>query len=831
MAGAARRRTVAAMPATPLPRVLSAVAAALLVALMLASAGSASAAPSASSSATASCAKATKTVRTAKSRLRKAQALARRGKGSKKAIARARRALKKAQLAKGRACRPPVESGGAPPAVESGGAPPPAPSPAPGPGEPSPPPPPPPPAPGGPTSHALIQKALEEGRIDEETALEYRVFAEFGDSRLPEEFRGSPLEVTDTATLDEVAERWDELSAATREALDPFFIPPFNPGSWYELGSATALRVSARAASADAAAPRPPGSDLCTSTAPDMSRWGYVTAAGSKVRVWYENTVAGQEAKAISVAEYLDSGPWAKVTGLFREPLQDGGDLIGKRCRGFDPAVDIVLTGGMLKSGSTIAYEDKGKCGGPIPGFYLVRRDLTGKALQSTVVHELAHLTQYAYSSGNECNTGISWLSEATAAWTENYVGGFSPEHPEVFAPYFFDRPNLPLETYEPDSTTTTPRQYGAYLFFQWLAKNKGADAVSKVWKDTESGAHPIDTLQQTLTGLGFSDGFEEAWKRFALAGLNPLQQVDWFKQWGLPRGADIDGDRVFSDDAGKKYPVALPHLSAEYHRLDFSEPVKTVQVTNELAGVAGASVQLWLRIDDGGEERVEVRDISGEETTTFCRELPAENVQEIALVIANSTHANRTHVLEGDVSVKGRPTCGNWDATTKTTIESNGLTEVYIANYTLAHQWTAPRAGGGTESFFLTEGAYNAHASWSISGVSESDGCTYSGSATWPAGTEGLQAQLTLRDAGKGNPETTYDVGFGYPFKAMLIRRSACPDGYSGDVYWPVGLGFASQPHPWDPTDDSIIGSETQDLGGVKITREWTLSRNAIAP
>ena len=53
---------------------------------------------------------------------------------------------------------------------------------------------------------------------------------------------------------------------------------------------------------------------------------------------------------------------------------------------------------------------------------------------------------------------------------------------------------------------------------------------------------------------------------------------------------------------------------------------------------------------------------------------------------------------------------------------------------------------------------------------------------------------------------------------------------GYSGDVYWPVGLGFAFRPHPWDPTDDSIIGSETQDLGGMKITREWTLSRNAIA-
>ena len=39
------------------------------------------------------------------------------------------------------------------------------------------------------------------------------------------------------------------------------------------------------------------------------------------------------------------------------------------------------------------------------------------------------------------------------------------------------------------------------------------------------------------------------------------------------------------------------------------------------------------------------------------------------------------------------------------------------------------------------------------------------------------------------------------------------------------------SQPHPWDPTDQSIFGSETQDLGGVMIKREWSLSRNAIAP
>ena len=160
-----------------------------------------------------------------------------------------------------------------------------------------------------------------------------------------------------------------------------------------------------------------------------MTRWGYVTAVSGKVRVWYENTVAGQQAKAITVAEYLDAGTWSKVVGVFREPLADGGDLTGKRCRGFDQAVDFVLSAKLSTSGRTIGYLDNGRCGGHIPGFVLIRRDLTGKDLTSTAAHELAHLTHYAYS-GNACTSVISWLSEATAAWTENYVGGLGRSTP-----------------------------------------------------------------------------------------------------------------------------------------------------------------------------------------------------------------------------------------------------------------------------------------------------------------------------------------------------------------------------------------------------------------
>jgi hypothetical protein len=791
-----------------LPRTARVVAAALVAAVLLAFAGSAGAAPRASSSS--ACAKATKSLRAAKSRLAKAQRRAKRGRASRKLVAKARKAVRKAESAKRRACRVPTRPDGGPsgtPAPPSGGSPKPAPPPA-----------------TPPTSHALIQKALEEGRIDAETALRYRVFAEFGDSRLPAEFRGSPLGVTDTGTLDEVTQQWDQLSPATRAVLDPFFIPPFNPGSWADLGSAAGVRALAQGA---AAAPAQPGADLCANTAPNMNRWGYVTAAGGDLRVWYENTRAGQQDKAISVAEYLDSGAWNKVIGVFREPVPDGGDLEGKRCRGFDPSIDVVLAPMSDVSGRAISYDDRGDCRGPFSGFALVKRDLTGKLLKATVVHELAHVTHFAYS-GDHCRPGIPWLTEATAAWTENYVGDLGPENPERYASWFFDRPGLPLETYE-DYKTGTPRQYGAYLFFQWLAKNKGPAAVGQVWYYTESGEHPIDTTQLALRDLGYGGGFDEAWKKFALAGLNPRQTVDWFKQWGLPYGAFADSDRVLPDGNGLTLPVDLPHLSAQYHDLTITDAVKGVEVKNPFAGVPGASVQAWLRINDGGHERIEVRDISDAERTTFCRDIPSENVQEIALVIANSTHADRTHVLRDDVKVRGTRSCGAYEGTSTITIMQNGLTEVYHATYTLDFQWSRPLDGGGTETYLSTIGAHTA--SWSISGVSTSDGCTYSGQATWPGDSVGPEAQLYLRDFGKDHPETKYTYGYGVSFQVGSAHRS-CPSGYQGDMYWQLGFGFQGQSHPWDPGDQGITGSETTNPGpGLTIKYDWTLSRKEIGP
>ena len=56
-------------------------------------------------------------------------------------------------------------------------------------------------APTAPSSATLIEAALAQNTIDAEQALTYRVFALFGDPRLPPQFEGAPDGVADHALM------------------------------------------------------------------------------------------------------------------------------------------------------------------------------------------------------------------------------------------------------------------------------------------------------------------------------------------------------------------------------------------------------------------------------------------------------------------------------------------------------------------------------------------------------------------------------------------------------------------------------------------------------
>ena len=83
------------------------------------------------------------------------------------------------------------------------------------------------------TAESLIAQALALGRISAEQALTYRVFALFGDERLPVEFEGAPSATPSHGLLRELSSTVHMLTPATQEVLRPFLLPPMYAQSWW----------------------------------------------------------------------------------------------------------------------------------------------------------------------------------------------------------------------------------------------------------------------------------------------------------------------------------------------------------------------------------------------------------------------------------------------------------------------------------------------------------------------------------------------------------------------------------------------------------------------
>ena len=86
-----------------------------------------------------------------------------------------------------------------------------------------------------PTSSQLIDAAVKNGELDRDHALLYKVFAAFGNPRLPLKYKGDDSRTDDDHVLDEAAGRFWSLPRKMQRAIIPYFIPPYYIGS--KLGS------------------------------------------------------------------------------------------------------------------------------------------------------------------------------------------------------------------------------------------------------------------------------------------------------------------------------------------------------------------------------------------------------------------------------------------------------------------------------------------------------------------------------------------------------------------------------------------------------------------
>ncbi|HMP43191.1 MAG TPA: hypothetical protein PKA05_22640 [Roseiflexaceae bacterium] len=599
------------------------------------------------------------------------------------------------------------------------------------------------PPPAGVSSAELIRAALARGELDAETALVYRVFANYADPRLPDRFRGDDTAGSHDNPAADVADRWLQLAPQTRAVLEPFRIPPYYAGSWWDL----------RRKAAPAGDPRLAETRLCDdlgeSGAPYLRDWQYRDSANGRVRIWWQ-TIHPEDAVVAREIDALITPIWAHLHNLLRrEPPADGGTLTP--CRGGDDRLDISLVD-IMNSGEVWRYDRHEPQSGPRPTFMLLRRDFHAPAAQlgltaaqvrrATLIHELMHTFQFAFDMKDLEEYG--WWREATANWAIHYVesleAGWRTNYEHGSAPYRLDDPDFPLDF-------TGLMQYGAYLYplSLQLSANGNADVIRMSFERSEQFANSLANLN------GLAGGFRSQFPRYVLRNLN-RPPVDEYRQLDqLAARAKLAGEwqvdlagmpsRSYVMDGNVRY------LASKSYRFTFpTSEVRSLLFLNPFADGSWptAVVQALIKINGTWQEA----DWTTRAGQTYCRDLRAERVEELIITISNVEWADREHTLAPHNQPRLNVTnvaCRGWqfEGDAKLLVAGNDQTADELLHVSAVFErYRLPGDDGGARSGEMYQ-LREAQATWSHTG--QGVFCAGSGQGAFvPAG--GSNALLFLR-------------------------------------------------------------------------------------
>ncbi len=739
-----------------------------------------------------------------------------------------------------------------------------------------------------PTSIALIDQAVKDGTLTAEQGLVHKVFAVFDDGSLPAEYQGAGLDKTSgTRFMAEAMEKYDTLSTEAKTQVYPYLLPPYVTNSWYDLATKQGKPLRHKGAAAKVSS---------TVAAPAAHPWKWVTNGKVKIWYQDNNTLNyadGSSATYASIAtgilDAVGGKIWDALQNLMqREPLSDAGvalPAMPSPVYGAIPgpldangALDIVLCTGMNASGYTIPYKVV-----PTPAFITIDitmwklGDETTPGLIQIVAHEMMHAWQFSYERQDAPNT-YAWLMEATAAWTEDYV------YPDAnsqnrYAAWYLD--TIPLSI----DDQTNFRQYGAYTFFSYLTHAKApADMVRLSWENAgtmdslkavdESTPFPIPSpisLPRSMTSP-----FEHYWGDALIANWNRGFDGFFFKQDKLAQGAKVEpktptlvnlggsSDHVYYlDDLDDTGSINLPYLSGRYYHFKFTDdaarnvmfydgirssltltmakdstmiyagiPLLPNPATPLVDPAEGAQWRLIVKIDDVWKEW---KPVQGNTTgmVSFCRDAKAERIQELVVVLGNSSiDKNRFVQPPGDFApllLVSNIGCFGWDGTiTAKVTDSAMLPEETTATV----QWRRgedvmpnyfPPGVVPPGLFVLSSATFNTV----VSGAAND--CTYSGNDSWSwdiktmALQDGPDASLGMMpEARSGGMYRIYD-GDGHSGAHEVNYTYTCPPDASGSdttkpTWWYPNIG-SNYPAI---SQDGMTLQGSSDIGGTHY--EWNL-------
>ena len=501
-----------------------------------------------------------------------------------------------------------------------------------------------------PSAQVMIRSALDSGKIDYSTSLLYRAYALFGGDALPSEYRGVVDE--DNALIEEWRSPTEAITPAVSALLAPFMQRPDLPDSaWSQYASAHPAVLSDLVSAAAPTIPCNPGRN-----------WASITSAkaGVNVKVWstYDGHYDIHMKYLLSVIE----GLWGPETSLMGLPIPDNGGPL----RSGGTEIDFYLVNPLQSAprpGNPIMPEGAYAAtfgsspftNGKASAFILVPRDsLYAARFNNSLAHEIFHALQFAhnYDIIFKADKSEWWFTEASAVWAGGYFvpkTSYDGAHFRFsnFSHDDFQHSPMSLDDSGKSGTPAWDNSYLAYIWPYFIQQEKGAAAVTEIWKNLETAGTNWNTgLNRIDQALPFKENFH----RFALRNLNlalqPGDPIDPrygnldpnFPDNNLPM---IENSNPFLELSGPQDPpkvvsvIAVSLNSAYYY---YQVPDSARQVTIDLpAQVEPYHFDVVVLTRKGNWQ---VRDLTGQITVSMC------DVQELYLVASNhDTPPNQTTV------------------------------------------------------------------------------------------------------------------------------------------------------------------------------------------
>jgi hypothetical protein len=335
-------------------------------------------------------------------------------------------------------------------------------------------------------SAELLDAALARGEITAEAALTYKVFALFGDARLPAKFQGASGHESESTALEEANAAIGTLSPQAQQAIAPYLQRPADVGSW----------------ASPASAGSPAG---CQGQA---ARWVAASPAGAgQVKVWYDSAAAGDEAAARAVAKAIDTTVWpGLVQGEGTRASPD--DTAPAGCDGGDARLDVYLVHGLRARGLIVPAT-----GGSDPAsvFALVNADLAAETI-ANAAQSVMNAMQYA----RQVSTGQSGERKRTLARAGGGTTAAAAAVTALPVPSVVQMKSASLAS--PVSTIALDAPVAAGNWIAVAVSTLGATPANVVVSDNQAHGN----LNFASAGLKFGSSFGTIWRYVKLSNTGP---------------------------------------------------------------------------------------------------------------------------------------------------------------------------------------------------------------------------------------------------------------------------------------------------------------------